>query len=152
MIRQAEPLDLLTLVNMCKRYVEEEVSTTGHHSSVWEPDYMVGNMLASLDAGAFLRVAVLDGKVVGFLWAVIGEMAPWNPQLVANDILFYVEPEYRGSTCGLRLVKEYTQWANSFGCVESRLSLASGINMERTGLMFERLGYRRFGTVYNHKY
>lgn len=152
MIRAACFLDIPAIINLGSRYVEEEVKAVCHHSAIWDADTSAHYLAQALSGNNFLWVAVRDGKVVGFLWASVHGMAPWNPTPVASDFLFYLEPEYRGTVTALMLIKEYRAWAGKIGCVEARLSLASGINEERVGRAYDILGFKPFGTVYCHKY
>lgn len=152
MIRQASFLDIPAIINLGSRYVEEEVKVVAHHTAMWDANESANHLCQALTRDdLFLHVATSDGEVVGFLWACTHSLAPWNPAMVASDFLFYVVPEKRGTMLGYRLVKAYRDWAQSMSCVETRLSIASGINEERVGRMFERLGFERFGTVYNCK-
>lgn len=153
MIRPASFLDIPSIINLGDRYVEEEVKVVGHHSFEWDAYQSSHNLCQSLSADdMFLWVAVKDGVLVGFLWAASHNMAPWNTAKVASDLLFYIVPEHRGTRLGYRLIKEYRAWAYDQGCVEARLSVASGINEERVGRMYGHLGFEPFGTVYNYKF
>lgn len=152
MIRKACFLDIPAIINLGNRYVEQEVKAVCHHSAVWDADTSAHYLAQALAGDNFLWVAVRDGKVIGFLWASVHAMAPWNPRPVASDFLFYIEPEYRGTVTALMLIKEYRAWAGKIGCVEARLSLASGINEERVGRAYDILEFKPFGTVYCHKY
>lgn len=153
MIRKACFLDIPVIINLGNRYVEEEVKEVCHHSAIWDAAMSAHHLCQSLtDDSGFLWVAVRDGRVVGFLWCAVHAMAPWNLTPVASDYLFYIEPEYRGTVTALMLIKEYRAWAGKLGCVEARLSLASGINEDRVGRAYDILGFKPFGTVYCHKY
>lgn len=152
MIRQASFLDIPEVINLGDKYVEEEVKVVAHHSPSWNAEQSAANLCASLVRDdLFLWVAVDEGSIVGFLWAGYHDLAPWTPVRVASDILFYIVPEKRGTLLGMRLIKAYKQWAFEKECAEVRLSIASGINEERVGRMYERLGFETFGTVYNLK-
>ena len=153
MIRPACLLDIPAIINLGYRYVEQEVKTVGHHSATWNADESAHHLaMAIAHDSLFLHVAVIDNAVVGFLWGGTHHLAPWDLTLVASDYLFYVAPEFRGSRAGVGLVKAWRAWAESLGCSEVRLSLASGINEERVGKMYGLLGFAPFGTVYNHKF
>lgn len=150
MIRPASFLDIPEVINLGNRYVEEEVKVVQHHSASWNAEQSAHYLCSSLNADdLFLWVAVDDGFIVGFLWAGAHVMAPWTPLRVASDLLFYIVPEKRGTLMGMRLLKAYIAWAKDKGCAEARLSIASGINEKRVGRMYERLGFKPFGTVYN---
>lgn len=150
MIRQACFLDIPAIINLGCRYVEEEVRPVAHHSAAWDAELSACGLIDAYSSPEqFLYVAVVDGELVGFLWAVSHQLAPWNPARVASDYLFYIVPERRGTMLGVRLIKAYTAWAKSISCVEARLSIASGINEEKMGKLYQRLGYSPFGTVFN---
>lgn len=152
MIRRACFLDIPEIINLGNRYVEEEVKAVAHHSAVWDANESANNLCQALTCDhLFLYVAVDDGQVVGFLWAGAHQMAPWNNVLVASDYLFYIVPEKRGTRLGYRLIKEFKAWAEALGCLEVRLSIASGINEKRVGKMFGLLGFEPFGTVFNYR-
>lgn len=151
-IRSACFLDIPEIINLGCRYVEEEVKPVAHHSAVWDANVSACGLIEAYSRpDQFLHVAVQDGVIVGFLWAATHGLAPWNPTMVASDFLFYVVPEARGTMAGYRLIKAYKAWATELGCAEVRLSIASGINEVRVGRMFEKLGFSRFGTVFNHE-
>lgn len=152
MVRPACFLDIPAILNLGNRYIEEEVKVVCHHSATWDAERAAHFLCQSLYGNNFLWMAIRDGKPIGFLWATTHEMAPWNPVVVASDLLFYIEPEYRGTVTALMLVKEYRTWASDLGCAEARLSLASGINEERVGRAYDILGFKPFGTVFCHKY
>lgn len=149
MIRPATILDIPAILCLCREYQMEEAREEGRHTTHTDYEYLARNLCETLAAGAFLYVGVSDNKVVGFLWAVTHALAPWNPRKVASDLLFYILPEKRGCLIGAQLVKSYRSWAEAEGCYEARLSLASGINEERTGKMYNKLGFDYFGIVYN---
>lgn len=152
MIRPACFLDIMPILNLGARYVLEEVSVNGHHSARWEPEMAAHHLAVAISSdNLFLWVAVDGCEVVGFLWGGLGEAAPWDSSLVANDYLFYLTPEYRGTRRGLALIKAWLSWGKSLGCQEVRLSIASGINEARIGKMFKLLGFDNFGTVYSYK-
>lgn len=152
MIRPACFLDIPAILMLGHKYVEEEVKVVGYHSAEWDAEVSAHHLAVSLTSGDFLWVAVHDGAIVGFLWATIQAMAPWNQIPVASDFLFYLTPESRGSFSAIRLIKEYKEWASRMQCKEVRLSLASGINEDRVGQAYKLLGFEPFGTVYCHKY
>lgn len=152
MIRKACFMDIPYILNLGNKYIEEEVKVVCHHSASWDAERAAHFLAQSLQGNNFLWVAIRDGRVVGFLWATTHELAPWNPAPVASDLLFYIEPEYRGTVTAMLLIKEYRAWAGNLGCVEARLSLASGINEERVGRAYDILGFKSFGTVFCHKY
>lgn len=151
MIRPATLLDLPAIIALGHRYVEEEVSRVRHHEARWEPP-LAGEYLAQTVMNpdeAFLHVYESGDKILGFLWAFKHKLNLWSSLDVASDVLFYVVPECRGKYGSICLINRYKAWAKTVGCTEVRLSIASGINEERNGLAYQRLGFKPFGTTYN---
>lgn len=152
MVRDATFFDVPEILRLADVYVREEVEPTGHHSAVWDAHMMADNLMKSMDSSdELVIVAVEDGQIIGYLWAAAHLLAPWSPVLVSSDYLFYVMPEHRGSRAAMRLIYAYKEWACEVGCVEVRLSVASGINHDRTERLFERLGFHRYASTFNHK-
>jgi GNAT superfamily N-acetyltransferase len=85
-------------------------------------------------------VAERDSEIIGFC---IGYVAPhfFGNDLTSGDLAIYVVPEHRGGTIGARLVKLYTGWCEARGVQEPLLGVSAGITPERTGRLYERLGY-----------
>ena len=94
------------------------------------------NMLDQPD-GWLCLVAERDSEVIGFC---IGYVAP---HFFGNDL-----PEHRGGMIGARLVKAYDAWCSEKGVKEPLLGVSAGITPDRTGQLYERLGYTEKYTVY----
>ena len=81
-----------------------------------------------------------DGEIIGFC---CGYVAPhfFGNDLTSGDLAIYVVPRHRGGTIGARLVKLYTDWCEARGVKEPLLGISAGITPQRTGKLYERLGY-----------
>ena len=92
-------------------------------------------------------VAERDGDIIGFC---CGYVAPhfFGNELTSGDLAIYVVSEHRGGTIGARLVKEYTAWCEAQGVREPLLGVSAGITPDRTGQLYERLGYTEKYTIY----
>ena len=88
-----------------------------------------------------------DGDIIGFC---CGYVAPhfFGTELTSGDLAIYVVPEQRGGTIGARLVKKYTAWCEAQGVREPLLGVSAGITPDRTGQLYERLGYTEKYTIY----
>lgn len=84
------------------------------------------------------------GEYVAFFLGAVHQQYFGN-DWVATDLATFVHPEHRGGSYFLRLVKEFEAWAQSLGVKEIYLSQSTGINIEKTKSMFERLGYQAIG-------
>lgn len=146
MIREASQFDCLVLADMGKDYHKE----VGSHTSVpYCPETSLKRAMAAVVDPNQLLVVYDDNGIQGFLWAIVGPMLPWSPETVAMDFITYVKPSKRGSLIGYRLIREYERWASSKGAVDIRISVASGINEERTSAFYEGLGFSPSGKQFN---
>lgn len=142
--RQATLLDLLLIAPLAARY-SKEADTKGFPVIL---DYSLNQAALTIlnDDGCFI-IVFDDQRAIGFLWGFCCAL-PWNPAKLAMDTLLYVEPEYRGSRAGYKLVKEWELWARMRGASHVQLSIASGIHEEKTGEFYQRMGYTHAGTDY----
>jgi len=85
-----------------------------------------------------------EGEYVAFF---LGMVCPqfFGNDLVANDLAVFVHPDYRGGSYFVRLTHEFEAWAISMGAKEIYLGQSTGINIEKTRTLFERLGYQPIG-------
>jgi GNAT superfamily N-acetyltransferase len=92
-------------------------------------------------------VAERDSEIIGFC---IGYVAPhfFGNDLTSGDLAIYVVPEHRGGMIGAMLVKLYTGWCEARGVKEPLLGISAGITPERTGQLYERLGYTERYIIY----
>lgn len=150
MIRPANVLDIPAILKLGTVYANTEVTESNHHTAEWDMDAAATallNTIASQDG--YLWVYTSKGEVKGFMWAMAHELAPWSTRKIASDLLLYVVPELRGSSAALKLIYTYREWAKSIGCKEVRLSVASGVNQDRTCGLYKKLGFTLFGEVFN---
>lgn len=150
MIRNATELDALVALKMGEDYVEE----TGNYVGMpYDANLAVGNMLMALRDPRQLFILSIDakGNAAGMLWAFCGPALPWSPASIAVDQIVYVKPEKRGTKHGLALIKSYEEWAARMDAVEVRLSIASGIHADKSGRLYEKLGYDRLGSQFRRR-
>lgn len=85
-----------------------------------------------------------EGEYVAFF---LGMACPqfFGNDLIATDLAMFVHPDYRGGSYFVRLAKEFETWARLVGAKEIYLGQSTGINIEKTKSMFERLGYQPIG-------
>ena len=92
-------------------------------------------------------VGDLDGDVAGVLLVGCGEN--WfSEQLFGFDVVFYVRPDRRGMLLGRGLLRAFEAWGREKGCCQVSIGVSSGVMVERTGRMLERLGWGHSGGIY----
>ncbi len=95
-------------------------------------------------AFGFAMVAVHDGKITGFM---LGAAVPlwFSRKRSATDFITYAETPGDG----MRMLRTFVRWAWSIdNVVEITLAQSSGIDVERSAKLYERLGLKRVGSLY----
>jgi RimJ/RimL family protein N-acetyltransferase len=108
----------------------------------------VHEMLTAILAGlGCIFVVEQDGKITGTL---VGLLTPqwFSHALVAEDLVCYIAPEHRGGMAAARLVRRFIDWAKSQNAQMTSLGASTGVETERTAMLYERLGGAHSGVVY----
>lgn len=145
-VRLATTADADALLRMAKHFINY-----GPHGSMLDiSDEQLQHQIAELLAypNVSLFVAELDGRVVGMIVGVLN--APWYaPHItMATELAWWVEPEARGTTVALRLVKMYEGWAAANGAQFTTMSALEMDNENVVGGMLQRIGYAKAETTY----
>ena len=68
--------------------------------------------------------------------------------LLANDILWYVKKERRGSMTGPRLLKAFRTWAKERGAREVCMGVSTAVDVDRTHKLLSRMGFEHVGGIF----
>jgi GNAT superfamily N-acetyltransferase len=146
-VRAPKPNDLPALLTLAQRMHAE-----GAYSFLPFDPRKVALLFVTCGAtkGHFAAVAERDGVIVGFLG---GKLAPYPfcDELLATDLGFYVAPEHRASTAAVRLLRTFRAWARDQGAREVSLAISSGVDIERIGALYQRMGFRAAGGIYRER-
>lgn len=85
-----------------------------------------------------------DGAVVGMLAGYVMDFFFCNGY-VAQDRVYYVLPEYRGSSAAFKLILAFRRWAENKRVVELCINMSVAIDMERFNKFMTHLGFSRCG-------
>jgi GNAT superfamily N-acetyltransferase len=100
----------------------------------------------------YLRGVLQDAFVVlspgrGFFAGDVGPL--WfSEELCAWDRILYVYPQHRGKMLGVRFISLFEAWAKDQGARAVIIAVSSGVDVARTGKLFEHRGYSCLGGVY----
>lgn len=87
--------------------------------------------LVAREGEALLGTIILS---IGPLW--------YAPKvLVARDLLVWVAPEHRGGSTFIRMIRAMEAWARNVGITKLYLSQSTGIEVDKTVRLYEKLGY-----------
>lgn len=80
---------------------------------------------------------------------IVGMIAPsfLHPGKVqCSELAWYVEPECRGTSVSIKLMKMYEAEAKDRGCDKITMVCLEALNPEATGNIYKKLGYNRLET------
>lgn len=97
----------------------------------------------ALIGGGLAYVAEDKGRLIGMIIGFI-EQNTWDPNIyVLRELVYWVEPEYRGGTAGYRLLMEYNRAAKLLQ-KEKRINMYTMSKMVNSpDLDYGRFGYRK---------
>jgi hypothetical protein len=141
MIRNAQTGDLPQLIKLARR-----LKAKSPYADVPDDVLTFGNTLGQCINNAFglALVAVHDGEITGFMLAAAVPL--WfSKKRAASDIVTYAE----SPRDGLRMIRKFIRWAWAIpNVIEVTMAQSSGIDIERSGKIYERMGLVRVGAIY----
>jgi GNAT superfamily N-acetyltransferase len=144
MIREATTDDIQHLVILGARMYAESERFQSLRFDAQRLTSTIANVIDS--PHGFARVMESGGEVVGGLLAVL--TPHWfSPDLTACDLALFIAPEHRGTMAPVRLLNAYAAWAHESGAKQILLGIMTGLHVEQTEALCERLGWRRAGVV-----
>lgn len=83
-------------------------------------------------------------KLIGF---IAGMVQPYffSQRKRVTDMGFFVQPEHRGSSAAIKLVKALENWAKENNIVDVCLGQTTAVKLEETQKFYKRLGYKTVG-------
>ena len=140
-IRAATEADIPQIVKMGLRFATAEYAI----SLPADPDRiaMLARNLMGGENSVVLVSESSEGAVVGMIAMMVYDQ-PMTNELVATEIAWWMEPEQRGSSAGIRLLKAGEQWARARGARKLQMIAPT----DRVGQFYERLGFQRIEIHY----
>lgn len=145
MIRYAEEKDLDRLVELGKQmhaeskyaiYNFDSAKLRNHlWSGIWHDD-------------GILIVSEKDGEIIGGFYGWMSEQYFGNDK-VAVDLALFVQQDKRGAMAGALLVKRFIEIAKEKGAAQIVISNSTGVDKDRVGQLYEKLGMEHVGYVYS---
>ncbi|MCE2841210.1 MAG: GNAT family N-acetyltransferase [Novosphingobium sp.] len=101
-----------------------------------------------LDNPDWLGLVAVDdvAGIIGFLAMGSAPMIFCSAR-TADDLAFFVHPQWRGTTAAVRLIRYMEAWAEAKGTVQIRMGLTTGTNTDPARRFLERFGYQLEGLV-----
>jgi len=143
-IRQARPNDLETLVSWVTSFFNESPEFRGlkpdvNKTLVYLFNIMMNDhdlLLVGEEKGSNRPVAALIAEI-NSLW--------YTSDVVADEKVFYILPEFRGKSLAREMLLCYVRWAESKQVVKTRIGVSTGLELEKTKGFFEGSGFALTG-------
>lgn len=106
--------------------------------------------LKTLIGTGFVRVHERDGEIDG---GMVGYMSEswFSRAKVAAELALFMTPGKRGGMAAWDLLSEFSAWAENQGAQEITLAITTGVKVEETGRMYQRLGFEQVGGVFKRR-
>jgi len=141
MISEAVLEDIFEIESIIKVAAQEEDYSKTSYNRERALLAIYGNIIADHQCMFVYR---RDDKVVGIY---AGYITNWilSDELVAQDMTWFVLPEYRKGRAAIALLKAFEQWAISKGASSICPGSMTGGAIDRIRKLYERLGYKTIG-------
>lgn len=118
------------------------------YSSVpFSPIKVSATFAALIDGQGCVFVAEKDGEIIGGIAGFLGPVWFGIDQTLMELTLF-LKPECRGGTLAARLIKAFVAFGREQGCTLIQSGVVSGVEQERTEKLYQRLGGKLHGSLY----
>jgi hypothetical protein len=92
----------------------------------------------------YFRLFVNGETLIGGFYGILVEPY-FSDVLVAKDLAWFITSNKRGSLAAARLVKDFEVWSQNLGVTQIGLGQSTGVAVEQTQKLYERLGYKVVG-------
>lgn len=143
MIRRATGRDVEGILRMGLRFHAES-----RYAAAMTPNVeQLARLLEYLLEFGFLLVLERNGDVVGML-AAHALPNPVSGELVASEVAWWVDPEYRGGSGAVRMLVEFEEWAEERGAFLVQMIAPAGSSI---GRLYMRRGYEQLETTWQRR-
>lgn len=143
MIRTATHEDIQRIVELG----EVLHKTSSFADLPFDQDKVSALMRNLIDGQGVIFVSEVDGVVIGGIAGGVVEM--WFcDKRIGFDYSFFIHPDYRGGMSAPRLIIAFTEWAKLNGAIEVHMGITTGIHVEATSRLYEKMGFKLAGPLY----
>lgn len=134
MIRPAEDSDLFDILGMCKAFwmASQDIPYDHVHTE---------KKLKQLHENHMIFVSDVSGAANGFMIVASTENL-CSPTLTACELAWYVSPEARGGSCGIKLLQAGENYAKLIGCKKMSMVFMESSMPQSVKKIYDKLGYK----------
>lgn len=81
------------------------------------------------------------------MFAVAAAPMIFSHELTVDDLVFYVHPQWRGTTAAVRMLRYLEAWVAGKGARQIRVGVTTGINLDQTKRFLQRFGFVETGVL-----
>lgn len=100
-----------------------------------------------LHGKGILLVAEHDNKIVGLIMGIIDGLMWDRKTLILREMAYYVDEEYRGTTAGYRLLREYLNKAKKL-VDDGRIKAYTLCKLASSNIKYEKFGMEKVEEVW----
>lgn len=143
MVREGVNSDIPHIVDMASSFWEHTI-----YDEPACPKTVEGMAHHCIESG-LMSVLEVGGCVVGFACGVIGPLLGNNSVKSGTEIAWWVDPEHRGGTNGVALLKHIERQAKEAGIKYWNMAYMESSMPEHVKSLYERLGYIQTEVIYS---
>lgn len=142
-IRPAVRADLPAIIELGKLMHAE----SRYASIPFSPIKVAATFAALLDGQGCVFVAERKGEIIGGIAGFLGPV--WfGVDQTLMELTLFIKPGTRGGKAASMLIKAFVDFGKSRGCRLIQSGVVSGVNQERTEKLYQRLGGKLHGSLY----
>lgn len=120
---------------------EMKSESIAHRDMALDERKLVAQLRESFEnPDVYVRLAVRGHEVLGAFFGVVTNVY-FSAEKVAKDMAWFVRKNRRGSFAAVLLLSDFEEWAQGRGVRKVFLGQSSGVEMDATAILYQRLGY-----------
>lgn len=151
-IRDMTVEDIPQVLDLCRDMAAQGIMANfplNEGRSEYVFNHILGDSGINFTGPVFAEVFEVDGTVRGFF---VGQVTTHEfvQCHIGSDLGFYIDPDHREGTWGIRLIKNFEAWCMSpdVQCDMIKLAVFAGVANQRTADLLTRLGYSDAGSLH----
>ena len=136
-IRRAEIEDIEQIELLCKKFFD----VCGYDFCDYDKETINGLLDSSISQG-LTSVAEKENRLIGFITGLAFPAILNNKVLCGSELAWWVEPEFRKTSAGIKLLKHIEKSAKDFGVLTWSMMCLEELNPDGLESMYKRMGYK----------
>lgn len=111
----------------------------------------VYNMVSTCHENELLFVAEVDQEIVGFAAGIVGALLGNGAVKVGTELAWWLNPEHRGGSIGIKLLKAIESKAQLLGVKYWNMAFMCSSMPDEVERIYQKLGYTKAEVVYTRR-